>query len=255
MTAFVSNIMKVGAHLDDTQVLVDVWDPSKCPEDNVAAIIEDNLLALPSRSRAHDVVTRALRPRFIDPNGDVVPALAELRRVPDAFRDACFYELTRVDALVASFVSEQLPRWWDEGRVGIETADARAWIDKLAADELVPDWSNNIRDRVARGLLAALRDLGRLHGTRSSHKKGISRPGISLGGFAYTAFRLHQEDYSGRAILQSAVWSRWLLDPARVDEMMHLLAGRGVVYYSAVGSTIRLDWRVGSLPEGCRAVV
>ncbi len=78
------------------------------------------------------------------------------------------------------------------------------------------------------------------------------RPGISVGGFAYVAFRLHQQGESSRAILTSPVWRCWLLDDARVDEMMHRLVSLGVVYYSVVGSTLRIDWRVDSLVEVAR---
>ncbi len=255
MTQFTSNIMKVGAHLDDTRVLVDVWNPALTDNENVRRIVDDNLLGLPSQSRAHDVMVRALRPRFIAPGSEVVDALTALSTRSDAFRDACYFELTRVDALVACFVEEQLNEWWDEGRVAIETSDTRAWVDKLAADDRVPDWSPNIRDRVARGMMAALRDLGRLTGTRSSSKKEIVRPGISVGGFGYVAYRLHQQGESSRRILDSSVWRRWLLDTSRVDELMHRLASLGVVFYSVAGSTLRVDWRVGSLAEVARAAV
>lgn len=253
MTDFVSNIMKVGAHLGDTQALVDVWDAELSDEQNVEVVVDDNLLALPSQSRAHDVMVRALRPRFVEPAADIVPALAELRGNAGAFRDACYYELTRVDALVAAFVTERLAFWWDEGRIAIETSDAREWIDGLVDEGRVPEWSENIRNRVARGMLAALRDLGRLDGTRLSHKKEIVRPGMSVGGFAYVAFRLHQQGESGRATLKSDIWRRWMIDNSRVDEMFHRLAGIGVLYYSAAGSTARIDWRLESLPEVCRA--
>lgn len=253
MADFVSNIMKVGSHLNDTQVLIDVWDLEVSQEQNFKRIVDANLLALPSQSRANDVMVRALRPRFIEPSPEIIPALAVLRSNPAAFRDACFYELTRVDALVSAFVVEQLSTWWDEGRFGIETADARDWIDKLVVEERAPEWSENIRDRVSRGMLAALRDLGRLEGVRSSHKKEIARPGISAAGFAYAAYRLHLDGNSGRATLQSSVWRRWLLDSSRVEEMLHHLASQGVIYYSSVGSTVRIDWRVDSLAEVCRA--
>lgn len=253
MTDFVSNIMKVGAHLDETRVLLRVWDDELSDEENVERIVDDNLLGLPSRSRANDVMVRALRPRFIEPDSGIVTALRELEPHPEAFRDACYYELTRVDALVAAFVVEQLAAWWEEGRVAVSTSDARAWIDDLVDEHRVPEWSENIRDRVARGMMAALRDFGRLLGSRSSSKKEIARPGISIGGFAYVAFRLHQQHESGRAILASAVWRRWLLDPERVEEMTDRIASLGVVYYSVAGSTRRLDWRVDSLAEVARA--
>ena len=252
MTDFVSNIMKVGAHLDDTRVLIQVWDDDRSDEDNVERIVDGNLLALPSQSRANDVMVRALRPRFVEPKAGIVPALRELSTHAESFREACYYELTRVDALVAAFVAEQLSVWWNEGRIAISTSDARDWIDKLVSDGRVPEWSENIRDRVGRGMMAALRDFGRLTGTRSSSKKEIVRPGISVGGFAYVAFRLHQQGESSRAILMSPAWRCWLLDDARVDEMMHRLVSLGVVYYSIAGSTLRIDWRVDSLVEVAR---
>lgn len=255
MTQFTSNIMKVGAHLDDTKVLVEVWRPDLSDEENVQRIVDGNLLGLPSQSRAHDVMARALRPRFIAPQAGIVQALAAVVSASDAFRDACYYELTRVDALVAAFAEEQLNGWWDEGRVAVETADARTWVDKLVVDQRVPDWSANIRDRVARGMMAALRDLGRLTGPRSSPKKQIARPGISVGGFAYVAYRLHQQGESSRGMLDSTVWRRWLLDRERVDELMHRLASLGIVFYSVAGSTLRVDWRVDSLEEVARAAV
>ena len=101
MTQFTSNIMKVGAHLDDTRVMLDVWDPDLSDEANVEQIIDGNLLGLPSQSRANDVMVRALRPRFIAPNMGIIQALQSLLQRSDAFRDACYFELTRIDALVA----------------------------------------------------------------------------------------------------------------------------------------------------------
>lgn len=255
MTHFTSNVMKVGALLDDTKVFVDLWDPELNDEENVKRIVDDNLLGLPSRSRAKDVMVRAFRPRFIEPGGGIVGAIAVLSSQSEVFRDACYYELTRVDGLVACFVEKQLRTWWDAGRVSIETHDARQWVDGLVTDGRVPDWSSNIRDRVARGMMAALRDMGRLIGKRSSSKKEIARPGISVGGFAYVAFRLHQQGASSRRILGSDVWRRWLLDESRVDELMHRLASDGLVRYSVAGSTLRLDWQIDSLEGVARAAV
>jgi hypothetical protein len=253
MSILTSNVMKVGAHLDDTRAFVEAWDPTLDTTANVERIVDENLLGLPSRSRAHDVMTRALRPRFIVPDAGILDALAVLATNVDAFRDACYFELTRVDALIATFVREQLAEWWDEGRTTIGTSDVRRWIDEVAGEGRVLDWSPNIRDRVARSLLATLRDFGRLTGARSSPRKEIARPGITDGGFAYAAFRLHQEGQSSRAVLTSPVWRLWLLDEPRVEEMMHRIAGLGIVYYSVAGSSRRIDWRFDTLAEVVRA--
>lgn len=250
-----ASIMKVGAHVDDTRALVQAWDPTVDDSANVERIVDSNLLGLPSRSRAHDVMTRALKPRFITPNAGIIEALAILSTNAEAFRDACYYELARVDGLVTAFMAEQVQEWWDDGRVAIDSGDARSWIDKLGADGLIHDWSPNIRERVARSLLAALRDVGRLTGAKSSPRKEIARPGITTGGFAYAAFRLHQQGASSRALITSPAWKLWLLDANRVDEQIHRLASLGIVFYSAAGSTRRIDWRAESLAEVARAAV
>lgn len=250
-----ASIMKVGAHIDDTRALVHAWDPTVDDGVNVERIVDSNLLGLPSRSRAHDVMTRALRPRFIAPEAGIIDALGVLSTNAEAFRDACYYEMARVDGLVAAFMTEQVQEWWDDGRVAIDSGDARRWIDKLGADGRVPEWSPNIRERVARSLLAALRDVGRLVGVQSSPRKEIARPGITTGGFAYTAFRLHQQGASSRALISSPSWKLWLLDASRVEEQMQRLASLGIVYYSAAGSTRRIDWRAETLAEVARGAV
>lgn len=255
MSHLTSNVQKATAHLDDTRALVDVWDPALSADENVARILDGNLLGLPTRSRSNDVIVRALRPRFIEPGSGVIDALRALSNHGGAFRDACYYEVTRDDELVAAFAEERLKTWWDEGRLSVDSGDARDWIDKLAADHRIADWSPNIRDRVARGLLATLRDLGRLEGAPSSPKKQIARPDITLAGFAYVAYRLHQQGVSSRGILRSPVWRRWLLDDGRPDELMHRLSAIGVVYYSVAGSSLRIDWRTDSLPEVVRAAL
>ena len=85
MTELTSNIMKVGAHLDDTKVLVCVWDETLDAEQNVERIVDRNLLGLPSHSRANDLMVRALRPRFISPDKEIIGALAALSTHSDAF--------------------------------------------------------------------------------------------------------------------------------------------------------------------------
>ena len=45
MSILTSNVMKVGAHLDDTRAFVEAWDPALDANANVERIIDENLLA------------------------------------------------------------------------------------------------------------------------------------------------------------------------------------------------------------------
>jgi hypothetical protein len=83
--------------------------------------------------------------------------------------------------------SPLLPRgplfgWWAEGRVAIQVEDVFLWLGELVERGEVPPWTPTTRRKVARGLLAALRDFGVLKG--AVHKE-FARSSLSLAGFAY----------------------------------------------------------------------
>jgi hypothetical protein len=115
---------------------------------------------------------------------------------------------------------------------------------------MLPEWSPNVRTRVGRGLLAALRDFGVLEGTTI---KRFARPHLSSRGFAYVAFRLHEQGASSTSIESSQVWRRWLLSKERVDDLFHEATRAGVLTYHRAGTAVRIDWHVSSVREAVRA--
>src|SRR3954469_11046853 len=101
--AFTSNLQKGGALLDVSGLLVRSWDNDLSIPDNLNAAMDGNILGASSSVRRKDLVERILKPRFIDPGPHLMPALQVLlendRR---AFRDACYFEATRAEPLLAN---------------------------------------------------------------------------------------------------------------------------------------------------------
>jgi hypothetical protein len=247
---FTSNIQKGGALLDDTRRVVEVWDPGTVPAENLARIAGANLLAKASGVRVDDVLLRIIRPRFVDPGPHVLPALKGLLGDTRAFTEACYYETARDDPLLAAFAEGPLWSWWQDGRVRVDIAEVTAWLAKLAAAGDTPAWSDSVRTKVARGLLSALRNFGILQG---SIRKEFANPNMSPIGFAYVAWREHEQGASSRALVASPVWHRWLLDTGRVLDLFAQAARLRVLRFSQAGSAVRVDWLVGSLEEITRA--
>lgn len=251
MSAFTSNIQKGGALLDDARRLVEVWDLQEDAEWNLERVAKENLLAKPSRARAEDVLRRILRPRLVEPGPQVIEALKELLSSPRSFVESYYFEATRDDPLLAAVAEGPLFGWWEAGRVAVDVNEVVSWLDHLAADGATPQWTATIRLKVARGLLAALRDFGILSG---GVRKELVGPSLSVAGFGYVAFRLHESGASSRALSTSPVWHRWLLDERRVVELFHEATRNGLLRYSSAGSAVRVDWLQGSLLEVVRAV-
>lgn len=250
-----SNIVKGGALVSDTARFLRAWDGSLSDTDNLRRVTDENVLGLPTLSRAADVAQYALRPRYVNVNHNVISGMQALLDHRAPFLDACYFETTRADKLLRRFAERALTGWYGEGRLGVDVDITRNWLDNLVHNGEIPAWSDYLRRRVSQGLVATLRDFGRLRGPRKSPRKTIAPPGITVPGFSYVAFRLYQKGKTSRGIVASTVWRRWLLDQRRVEDLLYRLAALGVVYYSKAGSTVRIDWRVNSLEEAAYAAV
>jgi hypothetical protein len=243
---FTVNIQKGGAMLDETRQLVEVWDSTVDSAANVRRVADANLLGKKSRKRSDDILLRILVPRFVAPGPELIPAIRTLRNDPRAFREACFYETARDEPLLAAFTEGPIWSWYCAGRLGVTIDEVKLWLEDQTTAGKLPKWTDTVRTKVARGLLAALRDFGILKGAT---RKEFDAPGMSAKGFAYVAFRETQQGSSARALLESRIWRRWLLDDHWVADLLAQAHRLGVLRYAHAGSAVRIDWNAKTLQE------
>ena len=244
------NIQKGGALLDDSRRLIEAWDLESSTEKNLERIITENVLGKATRRRAEDLLRRSLGPRLVEPGIHVLAALKDLLADPAALSAAIYYETSRDETLLAAFAEGALFDWYHAGRTTVTIDDTTAWIAELASSGAMAVTTAIVRTKVARGLLAALRDFGVLEGTTN---KRFAHPYLPLRGFVYVAFRLHDQGASSTALVTSSVWRRWLLDRDRVDDLLFQAARNGLLDYGVVGSAVRVDWHVASIEEAVHA--
>lgn len=246
-TIYTSNLQKGGALLDVSALLVSTWDEGHSGEDNLAAVVGIGAVSAVRRS---DLSGRVLRRRFVEPGPHVMSALRVLlesdRR---AFRDACYFEASRAEPLLAAFAEGPLFEWYRSGRTTVTADDAVAWLSEIIRRGLAPPWSDAVQTRLARALLAALRDFGVLEGPTGSTKKQIGHPYPSIAGFAYVCWRLHELGVTAATIERSSVWRRWLLDVTDVAALLTDLAQQGVILLNRAGSVTRIEWQAATLAE------
>ena len=251
--SYTTRLLKGGAVLEDTRRVVELWDLDLDAQDNLERLAAENALGKRSRSRMDDLLYWVIQRRLVDPGGHVIAALKELLDDHRAFREACYYEASRDDALLAQFAEGPLWDWWQRGRLAVGVEDALGWLQELADSGKAPDWSDSVRTRLAQGLLSALRDFGILKGAPRCHRKEFAPPAMSAPGFAYVAWREHEQGTSSRALANGCVWHRWLLDDAAVEALFNQSARLGVLQLSRADSAVRVDWRVAGLAEATRA--
>lgn len=244
-----SRIIKGGALLEDSRRLVEAWDDARSAEDNLQEFQAKNLLGKRSRSRAEDTLA-ILRQRLVTNGQPTIPALRALVVRADAFRDACYFEAARNDALLAHVAGTVLYDLRDRGwvKVAVEGIE-RALLDTAPAP-VVHEWSESTRTRVIHGILSALRDFGILEGKAVKH---IAPPHISFGGFVYVLGRLRESGLSAPQMVNNEVWRWWLLSEAQARSHFLEADREGLLRFSEAGSTVRIDWLTDGLEEMVRA--
>ncbi|VVB72033.1 Uncharacterised protein [uncultured archaeon] len=147
-----SKILKSGAILTETKILLAFWDNSTSIQDNFNYFRQSNILGKASRSRAEDILN-AFRMRYLN-DVQVTKALISLikaKHPADSLDQILYFHAARSDLLIHDFVTEILWPRYESGRQDILVKDAENWIrEKIFKGLTARPWSDNTIEKSAR---------------------------------------------------------------------------------------------------------
>lgn len=185
--------------------LVQEWDDNEPVDAQVERVVGWNILAKKSRSRVKQTLTRAFIPRFVKgdpPNAWKMVRPLEDRNLPVEIILPVYYWITaKAEPLIYDFVTEALIPKYQAGLKEITVEESLQWLSEKLSQQQI-SWSDSVRKKVARGLLASLRDFGSLEGKA---KKKIASKMPAIGAFAFIAFILAKTGAGKRMLLAHVV--------------------------------------------------
>lgn len=251
--AYSTRIIKAGALLADTKLLLENWNEDEDIEANLDRVRRENLLGKPSRSRADDILA-IFKQRYLgDP--DILAALVVLAQkgaAPETLDRLLYFQAARSDHLLHDIVTELLFEMSSRLDRRVRPAEIQRWISaKSASGTTEKPWSEAVQTRVARGLLSTLRDFGVLEG---SVNKNLAYPYLPSEAFAFTALQLHLGGSSARELLEHPEWRLFLVPEGTVERLFLEAHRDGLLEYHAAGSVVRIDFPAENLPEYARVL-
>jgi len=248
---YTTRIQKGGALLEEMRQLVRFWSASPTEELKEAAV-RANLLNKATRTRAADILRRTFIPRFV--NGPVRNAwtlarpLEDVQAPPQIIKPVYFWITARAEPMIADFSREFLMARSVTAHTGIEQSEVLGWLATKGCR-----WSDSVSTKVARGLLAALRDFGVLEGRG---RKNLMNARLPIGAFAYIAFCLHNRlGCDGSQLAFHADWQLFLLSIRETEQNFFEAHQRGLLQYHAAGNTVSLTFPCDSLEEYAHVVI
>lgn len=253
ISEYSSRIIKAGALLPDTKLLLEEWDADADVAANLARFREENLLGKASRSRVEDVLA-VFRQRYLsDP--DLLGALVTLakgRMSSESLNRILYFQATRSDRLLHDVVTEALLQVAGRSDPEVRSWDVGNWvIAQVAAGRTERPWSSAVERRVTQGLLATLRDFGVLEG---AVRKRLTPMYLPVDAFAFVAFQLSLQMPAGEQLLRSPEWKLFFLGVQAVERLFAEAHQEHLLQYHAAGRIIRIDFPVATLREYARVL-
>lgn len=248
-----SRLQKGGALLSDMRRLVAAWSANSASEDASAFVMRT--LGKPSLARARDTFVRAFRPRFLEGNPPeawrLARALEDMGADPETAKAFYFWITARSEKVLYHYATDELMAPRASAHRQIKVEDAVRWLrERLRSHD--KEWSPTVTRKVARGMLAALRDFGVLQGAAV---KTIAPRHCPLEAFALIAFCLHEMGASGRAIVRHTDWRLFLFGEHEVERALLECHQKGWLGYQAAGAICRIDFPTIPFKEYVRVVL
>lgn len=237
---FTSRIQKGGALLGDMRQLVCQW-PTKSEGVTPHRFVRD-VLPKATQARASDTYVRAFLPRMIEGSPKdawkLCAALEDCLPAIDVVVPFYYWITARAEMILYRFATEELYSMARSGAVGVATSDLTSWITKICKEQ-GKIWSDVVIIKVARAMLAALRDFGVLSG---ASKKTIAASHLSLEAFALIAWCLRNQLEDSRDLKTHPDWRLFLLSPENVERLLLEAHQHGWLHYQVAGAVTRIEF-------------
>lgn len=232
--------------LHECLLLLQEWRPGEKKEEFIDRVSDQNLIGKASRKRIRDIFNRIFLRRFWGEDQSVVTNLKTILSLGynEDIIKLFYYHTALADDLLYDFASTWLYALYYKGRYKLDTSDGVAFIEQLDKD--MPQWSDNIKTKTARGLLASCRDFGLLNG---AVRKTFVPIYLSLPTFLYVAYQIRKDVPSANRLLAHPDWRLFLLSADQVEQLFLEAHQNGYLGYYAAGGITRIEWKYDSFTE------
>jgi len=190
--------------------------------------------------------------RFLRPDSRpaiLLKRLLEKGRTEQLFSDLCLLYAARNDDLLRDSVTRIYWPAVAEGRLTLSPQNVVEFLRRAEGDGRLPKpWSEQVKVKVARGVLKAMVDFGLLVEVSRTRRELIRfRPTDRT--IVYLAYDLHFAGSTDAAVVEHRDWSLFGLTRPDVASALDRLSAEGWWLAQVAGSVVRITWKIANMEE------
>ena len=245
-------ISKGAGMIEETRRLLGHWRPDEPLDDFARRVQEQGLLGNATAYRTRDLVRRVFAPRLLRPSDKparMLPRVIASGLPGRVFTELLFVFAARRDPLVYDFTVHE---YWPAVRSGSPVLDPNAMLSFLSEahydGRLDKQWSEKVSMRVARSVLAILRDVGFLRALCRGRREIVDYR-MSDEGAVILARELNEAGVTDSSLCDHPDWGLFGMTPSEVVERLDEIGEHHGVIVQRAGSVVHFTWVVGSIEE------
>jgi len=248
-----SDLLKGTGLIQETLLLINIYEPSMTKSQMIKYATESNILVKASDMRIKDIVEIVFYKRFVKEDPLVPVYLKNLFNhysTLDVITQLLLIYTARSNKILNDFI--QIIYWPEvsKGRTLVDSSYALKFFEEtIKHTDLINDWSESTKKRVASHIVATVVDFKLL----DKHRAPLSffLHDITAN---YLAHELHFKGLSDNAIVNSDDWK--LFGYSKFDTIKHLerLSFQGHFILQNSGEIVKIDWIYKTMEEFANAI-
>jgi hypothetical protein len=251
-TRYTIAICKGSALLEETKALLRAWNATESTNEFCERVLREDLLGRMTAYRAKDIVRRVFARRYLRPNNQPALLLKRLLERGDPgqlFSDLCLLYSAGNDDLIRDAVTSLYWPALSEGRLALFPAYVVEFLRQAERDGKMEDrWSEQVKLKVARGVLKAMAGFGLLVEVGRSRRELVHfRPTDRT--IVFLAHELHFAGSTDAGVVYHRDWQVFGLNGRDVASALDRLSGEGSWLAQVAGSVVRITWKRTNMEE------
>jgi hypothetical protein len=251
-THYTIAISKGSALLEESKALLRAWRPEESTREFRDRVLREDVLGRMTARRATDIVCRVFARRFLRPNDRPAFLLKRLlakKQSGQLFADLCLLYAARNDDLIRDVVTHVYWPALSDGRLTISPPYLVEFLRQAERDGRMSEpWSEQVKLRVARGILKAVADFGLLRETARGRRELVHfRPADDT--IVYLAYDLHLAGQTDAGLAQCKDWALFGMRAGDLTSALDRLSGEGWWLAQVAGSLVRITWKYAGMVE------
>jgi hypothetical protein len=245
-------VCKGSAFLEETKTLLRAWYPGETASEFRDRVLREDLLGRRTAYRTSDIVRRVFAWRFLRPDSRpaiLLKRLVERGQPGQIFSDLCLLYAARNDDLIRDAVTRLYWPALSDGRLNLSPAYVVEFLRQADRDRRVPEpWSEQVKLRVARGVLKAMTDFGLLREVGRGKRELVPfHPADQT--IVYLAYDIHFTGSTDASVVNHRDWALFGFGPRKVSLALDRLSGEGWWLAQVAGSLVRVTWKYANMEE------